>query len=239
MTHVAARTSRRTSRIGCGLLLLLLAACQSETGPTGTTDRHGTTRPAGPADWRIIPGIRIGPVDSTTSEQALVERLGAERVVRRDAHIGEGFCAPASVIDPGTRDSVTVIWADTSYARPAAVVVEGNGSRWRTAAWVHVGTTLRELEALRAGAPLRFMGFGWDYGGTGTWHEQGTREMRIVLQPDSASWATASRDPRAREIMGDREVSSNHPLIRRMNVRVERMSIQWTQPTVQYQCPGL
>lgn len=186
-----------------------------------------------------MPGVRIGPVDSTTSEHQLVERLGADRVVRRDAHVGEGFCAPASVIDPGTRDSVTVIWADTSHARPARVVVEGKGSRWRTAAWVHVGTTLRELEALNSGRPLRFMGFGWDYGGTGKWREQGTGEIWIVLRPDSASWATASRDPHAREIMGDHEVSSSHPLIRRMNVRVERMSIHWTEPAVQYPCPGL
>lgn len=238
MTHAAARTSCRTFPGACGLVLLLLAACQTETERTGA-DGGGTTRPVSPADWRVVPGVRIGPVDSTTSEQALVERLGADRVVRRDAHIGEGFCAPASVIDPGTRDSVTVIWADSSYLRPAAVIVEGTGSRWRTAAWVHVGTTLRELEALRAGVPLRFMGFGWDYGGTGAWREQGTGEMRIVLHPDSASYATASRDPRAREIMGDREVSSNHPLIRRMNVRVERMSIHWAEPMVQYQCPGL
>jgi len=66
-----------------------------------------------------------------------------------------------------------------------------------------VGTTLRELEALNSGRPLRFFGFGWDHGGTGKWREQGTGEMWIVLRPDSASWATASRDPNAREIMGE------------------------------------
>jgi hypothetical protein len=169
------RATRRARTFALALGLVV-TACQSEPLTSGARQ------------WLVVPGVRIGAVDSTTSEQALIER---------------------------------------------------NGSRWRTAAWVHVGTTLRELEALNSGRPLRFMGFAWDYGGTGSWSEQGAGRMRIVLHPDSASWATGSRDPRAGEIMGDREVSSSHPLIRRMNVRVERMSIHWTEPQVQYPCPGL
>lgn len=207
-------------------LALLLSTCHTGAG-------------RGPvADAMVVPGVRVGAVDSTTSERALLERLGARRVVRRDIFIGEGFCAPGSVIDPGTRDSVIVLWADTTFTRPAAVTVSGRGSRWRTPSGVRVGMPLDELEALNSGQPIQFMGFGWDYGGTGSWTEGG-RALAIVLRPDSASYAAVMSDPRAQEILGDHEVSSAHALVRGMRIHVERMSIRWVQPAVQYPCTGL
>ena len=207
-------------------LAVLLSACDpgTEGGPI--------------ANAMVVPGVRVGAVDSATSERVLVERLGAHRVVRRDVWIGEGFCAPGSVVDPGTRDSVIVVWADTMRSRPAVVTVNGRGSRWRTPNGVRIGMSLNELEALNSGQPIRFMGFGWDHGGTGSWTEQG-RALAIVLRPDSASYAAVTSNPRAHEITGDHPVSSTHPLLRGMRIHVERMSIRWAQSAVQYPCPGL
>src|SRR5262245_9148352 len=96
-----------------GAISILLPGCGSGKKPDRTTD------------WLIVPGVRAGPVDSTTSERALIERVGADRVVRRDIHIGEGFCAPGSVVDAGTADSLIVIWTDSTFSRPAAVEVDG------------------------------------------------------------------------------------------------------------------
>ena len=221
---------RRLRRWAAAVVLgSLLGACQPQPEPPV----------ASAPDWWVVPGVRVGPVDSTTSEQDLIARVGEGHIVRRHAQIGEGFCAPGSVIDPDTPDSVVVVWTDSTFTRPAIVFVSGEGSRWKTAAGVRVGTTLRELEALSSGKPIRFMGFGWDYGGSGSWSEPGSGELRIVLHPDSASNAAANSDPRAGEIMGDREVSSDHPLLRQMTIRVVRMSIQWSEPRVQYTCPGL
>jgi hypothetical protein len=139
------------------------------------------------------------------------------------------------VVFPGTADSLIVTWTDSSRTRPASVSVTGEGSAWRTPAGVRIGTTLKELESLR-GAPVPFMGFDWDYGGGALWTEPEGGDVRIVLAPDREAMNALADDPRFREILGDREVSSDHPLIRGMDVRVVRIDVPWAQATVQYEC---
>jgi hypothetical protein len=210
-------------------LLCVLASCDRPAPP-----------PAGPPhDAVIIPGVRIGPVGRQTAERELIDLLGPERVVRRDISIGEGFCSPGTVLHPGMPDSLEIIWTDTTYTLPALVQVSGEDSQWRTPAGVHVGMTLTELEAI-GGQPVQFTGFAWDYGGTGSWSEQtaeGSGEMFIRLSPDSASHARARQDLRYEEIIGEKTVSSDHPLIRSMTIRIERILIRWGESSVQRQCP--
>jgi hypothetical protein len=195
-----------------------------------------------PHDWLIIPATRIGPVGAATSEQDLIKLLGPEPVVRQDNAIGEGLCAPGTVLYSGTTDAVDVTWTDSTYSTPAVVGVAGKGSRWRTPAGLRVGIELKELVSLASGAPIQFTGFGWDYGGTASWSEltpQGEREVGIGLAPDSASLALARQDARYAEIAGEQTVSSDHPLIREMTIRVERIFIRWSEPKIQQSCTGL
>jgi hypothetical protein len=126
---------------------------------------------------------------------------------------------------------VAVTWIDSTYLTPALAHVAGRGSRWKTPAGVHVGRTLGELESI-AGAPVQFGGFGWDYGGMTSWSEQtphGRGQTGIQLVPDSASYARARNDGRYHEIVGERTVSSNHPLIRAMTIHVDRIFIRWEE----------
>ena len=214
----------------CAFLLVLSCSPRERGDADSSHPTNDLSR-----DSLIVPGSRLGPVDSSSSEAMLVERAGADRVARRPAYLGEGFCAPGSVVFPGTADSLIVTWTDSSRTRPASVTVTGEGSGWRTAAGVRIGTTLKELESLR-GAPLTFMGFDWDYGGGGRWTEPGGGDVRIVLAPDREAMNALADDPRIREILGDREVSSDHPLIRGMEVRVVRIDIDWAQATDVYEC---
>jgi hypothetical protein len=122
------------------------------------------------------------------------------------------------------------------------VDVTERGSRWRTPAGVRVGITLTELESLAAGPHIEFTGFGWDYGGTGSWSEQtpqGKREVAIGLAPDSTSLAFAREHPRYAEIVGEQTVRSDHPLVRDMTIHVDRISIRWREPTIQRPCREL
>jgi hypothetical protein len=198
--------------------------------PAGQPDASAPT----PHDWLVVADTRIGPVTAETSERALIELLGAANVERREAHIGEGFCAPGSALYPGKADEVEVLWGDTTYTEPATVRVSGAGSRWRSVLGVQVGTALAELERI-AGGPVQFSGFGWDYGGGASWTEpagQGGGEGTIVLQlaPDPDSFAALAREPGYREVIGERQVRSDHPIVRRLNVRVERMSVPLGRP---------
>jgi hypothetical protein len=222
--------TRPTAVPACLLALLLALSC----APRGDTESSNASHEAS-QESLIVPGTRVGPVDSASSEAALIGRAGGDQVARRDAYLGEGFCAPGSVVFPGTPDSLIVTWTDSTLTQPASASVTGQGSRWHTAAGVRVGSLLAELEKL-GGGPITFMGFDWDYGGRSRWTEPGGGEVAIVLAPDREAMSAISSDPRFGEILGDREVSSDHPLIRGMEVRVVRIDVIWAPATVQYEC---
>ena len=214
------------------------SAPQVDSPSTGPARGAKALPGAQPLDSLIVPAMRIGPVERTTSELALVDLLGTERVVRREAHIGEGFCVPGSVVYPGTPGEIEVLWSDSTYQTPAAARVAGPDSRWRTSRGVRVGTPLAELEVL-TGGPVEFSGFGWDYGGRASWSEltpRGREEIVLDLAPHPDSVALVTSDPRYPEILGERRVRSDHPLMRRLDVRVERISVPLGPMAPEHQC---
>lgn len=194
--------------------------------------------PEGGGAWRIEPGRSFGQVDPATSERGLIERYGRGAVERAAVELGEGICAPGSRVFPGAPWELEVGWADSSGERPAFARVTGAEGPWRTPAGVRLGTTLAELEAVR-GEPIAFSGFGWDYGGTASW-EEGGAGLRLRLAPDSASnrrlHGELAEAARAEELFGDRIVRSDHPLVRRLVVRVVEMTLWWGEPSVQLDC---
>jgi hypothetical protein len=210
-----------------------------EEPPRGDSAEQASTE--ADEDRLIVPGVRMGPVVASLSEVGLQNLLRSDRVVRNDAYIGEGFCAPGSLLFRGTADSLQVTWSDSTFTVPAGASVSGRESRWRTPLGVHIGSTLKELEAIRGG-PIEFGGFGWDYGGGARWTEDDrldAPELILVLSPDSASGIRALEDSRYSEIAGDRIVRSDHPLVRGLTIVVEEMAVWWGTPEVQYECPGL
>ena len=194
-----------------------------------------------PSDRVIVPGERIGPVTADTPESELIEDLGKEAATGRAVDVGEGYCVPGTVLFPESVDAVEVAWSDSARTKPAFARIRSDGARWTTPAGVHIGMTLEQLERIN-GEPIAFSGFGWDYGGTTTWTEAGSKESRgslfLVLAPDSATESWVRAHPRYNEIIGERTVTSDHPLIREMLIRVEAMSLRWTEPAPPGQCPG-
>jgi hypothetical protein len=189
------------------------------------------------ADSLIRPRVGIGPAIAGRSESALRELLGPGQVVHADVYIGEGYCSPGARVFPGSPEEIEIVWSDSTLATPATVTVGEPGSPWRTESGVGVGTTLRELESL-AGGPLELMGFGWDYGGGAWWPEEGG-ELALQLALDPASRDAQIDDPRYGEILGDRLVRSDHPILRAMTVRVEAVSVNLGPRNVEYTCPEL
>lgn len=237
------RTARRLGRITWPLAFLLVAcgdrASSADRGDSADAPRADSPAAAAPAhDWLIVPDTRIGPVREGTSERALIELLGAGQVVRREAYIGEGFCAPGSLLYPGSAEELEVLWADSTYSAPAAARVASVGSRWRSARGVGVGTTLGELEQIK-GATVEFGGFGWDWGGASSWNEpgaEGSGTIALELAPNPDSLTVVSADPRYPEVLGERTVGSDHPLVRRLDVRVERVTVRLGTWPAEHEC---
>jgi len=148
----------------------------------------------------------------------LRETFGRENVTTEQIYVGEGESEPGAVVypkDPARR--VEVLWADgRRQARPSAIRVRGDASRWRTPSGVGVGSTLVEVERLN-GRPFVVLGFGWDLGGSaGDWKggrlaEAGASGCHLGLSFETG----ASADPKALDaVQGDRAFSSSDPKMR-------------------------
>jgi len=83
----------------------------------------------GNADWVIVPGKRVGPIDAGASEARLVELFGARNVTRDSFEVEPGVAVPASVLfasDP-SRHAV-VLWPDQTRTGPESVLIRGERS---------------------------------------------------------------------------------------------------------------
>lgn len=221
-------------------------------GGRAVADTVVVTPDAGSRSWLVHPAEgRFGPVDGETSEAGLRQRVGDSAVERADVFLAEGRCTPGARVFPGTPWTFEVAWADSARSRPAfaRVVREGAmsgasppvgdpGPRpFHTPEGVRLGTPLRDLEAV-AGEPVRFAGFGWDFGGSLTWTaEGGELFLRLAYDPERLRAARSGPDSaRVGALFGDRRVGSDHPLARRLGIRVASMRLDWRPPETDRFC---
>lgn len=192
-------------------LILLLAACE----PAPSTE--------GPVDSADLASL----VTASTSESDLIEQLGAENVRRDSFHVGEGFYEITTVLypdDPTRR--VYILWIDDEHTIPDWVRVTDPESTWSISR-IEMETSLTELEHLN-NRSFQLTGFGWDYGGTIIGWNGGQLEtafpgILISLRLGLAEEVYESED--VLDILGDGNFSSTHPVMQKLNPRVEQIGI--------------
>jgi hypothetical protein len=189
------------------------------------------------AAMTILPGS-AGPVTGKTSEAELVKELGPARVKQADIHVGEGFMEPGTLIDGNDpARALAILWRDPkTRLAPSAVHIcyglRAGACLWRTDDGISNGTSLKKLEALHR-RPFQLMGFAWDYEGTvmnwsGGALERWAGTVRLFLRlrpdPERTSW------PEWRQVQGDREYSSAHPAMQKLNPTVYQMILHFKTP---------
>jgi len=196
-----------------------------------TPGSAGQQQPPPSAPFTIVAGRQFGPIREATT-RAELQSLFRGAVKDGDVSIGEGFCTNGTKAFPDTPDEIDVAWQDERRGRVAFVRTTSAGGRWRTARGVRIGTTLPELVRL-AGKVLTFSGFGWDYGGALAWSEPtGSIALRLSLTRDE----TLATLPRVGEIYGDREVRSDHPVVRRARIAVDEIAMSWGSHAGEHDC---
>jgi hypothetical protein len=189
------------------------------------------------ADWVIVPGERVGPIDAGASEAKLVELFGAANVERVSFEVEPGEVVPATTVfkNDSTRRAV-VLWRDPqTRAAPETVLIRGERSLWRTDKGISLGTPLATLRRLN-GKPLTLTGFGSDLGGTvldcngGSLVEFGQdgprgivgRTLVVRVEPEPALRDTAAYQ----QAIGESELSSDSDAMRRLNPRAYELMVE-------------
>ena len=189
------------------------------------------------ADWVIVPGERVGPIDAGASEAKLVELFGAANVKQVSFEVEPGEAVPATTLfaNDSTRRAI-VLWRDPeTRASPETVLIRGERSLWRTDKGITLGTPLATLRRLN-GKPLTLTGFGSDLGGTvldcngghlaefGKDGPQGIvgRMLVVRLEPDPALRDTAAYQ----QAIGESELSSDSDAMRTLNPRAYELMVE-------------
>ena len=189
------------------------------------------------ADWVIVPGERVGPIDAGTSEAKLVELFGAANVTRMSFELEPGETVPATTLfaNDSTRRAI-VLWRDPeTRASPETVLIRGERTLWRTDKGITLGTPLATLRRLN-GKPLTLTGFGPNLGGTvldcngGSLTEFGQdgprgivgRMLVVRVEPDPALRDT----PAYQQAIGEGELSSDSDAMRTLNPRAYELMVE-------------
>ena len=160
---------------------------------------------------------------SLTAEQ-LERRFGKENVTAGDVDLGEGEKERGTILFPASKnDQVSITWKEKDHQRrPASVrlLIEGTAqSRWRGPLGVSTQVRLKDLEAFNR-RPFRIFGFGWDYSGSvaswadGLLDQLANSPCRFIVRMNPEEGADIALQ---NTVMGDREYSSGHPSMQRLN----------------------
>lgn len=221
------------------LFVLLLNSCTSNTNEQATDSTalaDSATKKT--VDWECIPGEKAGVVNSTSSEQGLIDLLGSENVSPHDTIYGaEGMFSIGTILYKGTPNEAHITWKDTLNFKDPAYVEVGfaelnnvNKVDWYTTIGVKVGTKLTELERIN-GKSFNFSGFGWDYGGSVVdWNggklmnADSTSYLSVILGYDYDDQALNSV---VDKLLGDSSFESKNPNAQKLNPHVAHLIISF------------
>nr|WP_295883415.1 hypothetical protein [uncultured Devosia sp.] len=164
-----------------------------------------------------------------SSEARLIELYGADNVVTGIVPGPEGSEMLATTVFPGNaKKTLQFVWWDEdalsgpSYIELPPKAVAPGGLR--------AGMSLAQVEAIN-GEPFTLLGFGWDYGGSAGFESGALSglpgDCMLSLNFD---YGTAPEGVDTLPAMGDKELSSDDPLLAQMQVRLGSISVGYPHP---------
>ncbi len=169
-----------------------------------------------------------GPFARDSSHDRLVAAFGAANVAFGKVDGPESSEHEATILfgsDPERRLEVT--WRGATRSRPDVISFEGSG--WVAPHGIRIGASL-DAVVRRNGQPFRISGFGWDNAGL-TAFQRG----RLAAVPGgcriAVRFAPGVPEPLGRRfapIMGNREVRSDHPLMRAARPTVTEIFLSYS-----------
>jgi hypothetical protein len=175
--------------------------------------------------WLLKTNAGSDALNSHTTHEDLIRVFGAANVVEQDGIDGmSGDMEYGTVLFPKDPErTIEILWQTSDKKVPISLTIRGLKSKWKADRGISLGTSLNELEKLN-GRPFRLRGFAWDYSGTVASWEEGSLDSDlqapggVVLRLDAPMDKLTETE--SREVQGDGEFSSRHPIMKKLNPRV-------------------
>jgi hypothetical protein len=179
--------------------------------------------------------VHLEDLLALNSEAQLKTMYGASRVTWDTIWGAEGMFEMGTFLDKGTKDEVHIFWGDEhrgSGVLSAGVETyydkRGNAdysNKWSSATGIRLGMTTDELERLN-GKPFAFSGFGWDYGGgVMDWNNGKLQDEAVGVTLSEGGDAPQISEPEMEQILGDHDVMSDNPVVKKVKPRVVRITV--------------
>ena len=165
---------RRLRVASLALLAGMLVACGDRASPpvavappapTPTAPATPPSTPAPPADAAGFTPLDAAVITADDTLATLRKRHGDTQATATTVPGAEGAELDGWILFPDDPARRLYVYLDEAGARPESVRVLDPESRWQRADGLRMGLPLDEL-VRRNGAPVRFLGFDWDYGGS-------------------------------------------------------------------------
>ncbi|WP_316359043.1 hypothetical protein [Devosia sp.] len=164
-----------------------------------------------------------------SSEARLIELYGADNVVTGIVPGPEGSEMLATTVFPDNPKKTLqfVWWDEAGLSSPSYIDLP---PKMTAPGGVRIGMSLAEIEIIN-GEPFTLLGFGWDYGGAAGFESGALSNLPgdCLLSLDF-DYGTSPPGVDTLPAMGDKELSSDDPLLAQMQVKVNSMSVGYPHP---------
>jgi hypothetical protein len=199
-------------------------------------------------DWTIVPGVRVGPINASSTYDDLARAFPADAVRDDEIELDEGMVQKATLVYRGDPSRMLAISWNAEHHPKQVFICFGRrrgACRWELQNGIKVGTRLAELEKLNGGS-LTISGFGYNYGGNVLSWDGGklasldcNGRVILTLDGDRSRGGDYTIDLTSEErhaVSGDRPIPSSVPAMRKLNPAVVGMLVQFAAPDSR-KCP--
>jgi hypothetical protein len=189
-------------------------------------------------DFLIIPGQKVGKINTDSDEKSLIDAYGPANVTPHDTiYTVEGQYEIGTTLFKNTPDEAAILWKDNvKQARPDAVKMNLNldqpnrKSRWVTDTGVRLGLTIKEIQKIN-GKPFKLYGFSWDYGGAVTDWQKGKLQpngpQTFITMTFGYGELSPSLETVAGTVSGEGEFLSSNPAMQQLNPVVQQVFVRF------------
>lgn len=154
----------------------------------------------------------------------LKQKFGESNVTVDTLWGPEGTFAIGTKLYPGLANEVEIMWEDTvNNSKMTSALINNENSGWKTKDGIYMSMPLEELVKIN-GKPVKFYGFGWDYGGGVISFEKGKLENTHIGIGLNYKAENLSEDE-VSKILGEQELISNQMDFAKYKIFVSQINV--------------